>query len=196
VSRVGGEPRACRAVEAALRVVPRGDFLPPAQGRFAALDLPLPIGLGQTSSQPSAVRRMLELLDVRPGHRVLDVGSGSGWTTALLAWLAGPSGSVVGVEIEPSLATWGRANLEAAHLPWARVEDADPGRLGWPRAAPYDRILVSAEASDLPEALMEQLAGEAVMVLPVAGRLLQVRTSPGAPAAVTKLGHYRFVPLR
>lgn len=95
----------------AFAAVHREDFLRPAERPFAHLDRPLPIGQGQTNSQPSTVRAMLGLLDVRPGQRVLDVGAGSGWTTALLARLVGPGGCVVGTELEPSLAAWGAGNL-------------------------------------------------------------------------------------
>lgn len=182
-------------VDGALRATPRRAFLPPERRRAADLDRPIPIGAGQTCSQPSTVRRMLELLDVRAGQQVLDVGSGSGWTTALLAWLVGPSGTVVAVELEPRLAVAGRAALEATGRAWARIELATPGRLGWPDEQPYDRLLVSAEAAVLPEELVAQLAEGGVMVLPVAGHLLRVHVLAGG-RQVEELGRYRFVPLR
>src|SRR5690349_9944297 len=97
-------------VAAAFRAVDRGDFLRPADRRNAAYDGPIPIGHGQTNSQPRTVRAMLMLLDVGPGHRVLDVGSGSGWTTALLAHLVGPEGSVLGLERVEDLVTFGAEN--------------------------------------------------------------------------------------
>src|SRR3954465_3340038 len=97
----------------AFAAVPRDLFLPESERRRATYDGPLPIGHGQTNSQPRTVAAMLRLLDVRPGHRVLDVGSGSGWTTALLAHVVGPLGEVVGVELEPSLVEFGRRNLAA-----------------------------------------------------------------------------------
>ncbi len=84
-------------LDQAFAAAPRAQFLPESEKRFAGLDRPLPIGHGQTNSQPTTVRHLLQHLDVRPGQRVLDVGCGSGWTTALLAHLVGPQGSVTGV---------------------------------------------------------------------------------------------------
>lgn len=182
------------ALDAAFAGAPRSGFLPEGQQRFAHLDLPLPIGWGQTNSQPTTVRAMLSLLDVRPGQHVLDVGCGSAWTTALLAHLVGRRGSVVGVEIVPQLVTFGRANLAACDLPQATVRQAVDGVLGLPEEAPYDRILVSAEASELPGALVDQLAVGGVLVVPVAGTMRRLRREPDT-TAVTKHGGYSFVPL-
>ncbi len=182
----------------AFAAAPRERFLPHGEMRFADLDRPLDIGHGQTNSQPTTVRHLLELLEVEPGDRVLDVGCGSGWTTALLGHLVGPDGSVVGVEIVPELVEFGRTNLAAAGLPWARIEPADPDVLGRPAEAPYDRILVSAEASDLPVSLVEQLREDGLLVLPVRGRLWAARRPSGwpqVPADVVRHGHYAFVPL-
>ncbi len=183
-------------VEAAMLRAARERFLPASQREHAEQDHPLPIGHGQTSSQPRTVREMLRLLETRPGQRVLDVGCGSGWTTALLAHLVGPAGSVLGVELEPELAAWGRANVLAEGLPWARVEAALPGVLGWPDGAPYERVLVSAEPQSLPDELVQQLAPGGVMVIPVAGRMLRVRRPLEGKPRVEQLGRYRFVPLR
>ncbi len=183
-------------VAAALRAVPRQGFLPPAQRGYARRDAPLPIGHEQTNSQPTTVRQMLELLDTRAGQSVLDVGSGSGWTTALLAHLVGPQGRVVGVERVPELVAFGAGNVEAAGMPWASVERARPGTLGLPEGAPYDRVLVSAQASDLPGELVDQLGDDGILVIPVAGRMLQVhRPASGAAPVVEEHGWYRFVPL-
>jgi protein-L-isoaspartate(D-aspartate) O-methyltransferase len=183
-------------VDEAMAATPRRAFLPDAQRAVAHLDQPLPIGHGQTSSQPTTVRTMLQALDVRPGQHVLDVGAGSGWTTAILGRLVGPDGSVLGLELEPELAAWGRENVTAMSLPWVRLDQAQPDQLGRPQEAPFDRILVSAEARELPDALVEQLAEGGTMVLPVAGRLLRVHRALGGPTSVERLGHYRFVPLR
>jgi protein-L-isoaspartate(D-aspartate) O-methyltransferase len=194
-----GPDPARTAIDSALRLAPRERFLPESQRGLAGADRPLQIGHGQTSSQPRTVVDMLRLLGARPGMRVLDVGAGSGWTTALLAYLVGPTGEVLGLELEPELAAWGAANVRAADVPWARLEPAEPGVLGRPGQGPYDRVLVSAEARRLPTELVDQLVVGGVMVIPVAGRMLKVtRTSgsPGAEPRVERHGHYRFVPLR
>ncbi len=128
---------------------------------------------------------------------MLDVGAGSGWTTGLLAHLTGPDGLVVGTEIVPELVEVGRANLAGASgagWRWARIEKADPDAIGWAVEAPYDRVLVSAQARELPTALLEQLKVSGRMVLPVNGTMLLVRRGTEG-AQVTEHGPYRFVPL-
>lgn len=177
----------------AFAAVPREGFLRSGDHGRASYDGPLQIGHGQTNSQPRTVEDMLRLLDVRQGQRVLDVGAGSGWTTALLAHLVGPEGWVIGVELEPELVAFGQANLAATDHDWAQLRAARDGVLGWPDGAPYDRILVSAEPATLPQQLVDQLAEDGTMVIPVAGTMLRV-TNPGG--VVTHHGAYRFVPLR
>lgn len=174
--------------------VHRRDFLPARQLGFAREDTALPIGYGQTNSQPSTVREMLDLLDVRPATRVLDVGCGSGWTTALLGDLVGPEGEVVGVELVPELVTWGRENLTSYAMPWTRIEQASEDLLGVPELGPYDRVLVSAEASRIPAELLGQLRVGGLMVVPVRGRMTVVRRTSGEPE-VHHAGWYSFVPL-
>lgn len=180
------------ALAAAFEACPREQFLTEEQRGQASLDVALPLCNSQTCSQPTTVRAMLRLLDVRPDQRVLDVGSGSGWTTALLAHLVQPDGEVLGVEIEPDLVPFGRANLTAAGFPAARIRQAVPGALGAPDDGPWQRILVSAMAGELPRALIDQLTPDGVLVVPVQGELLCVR--PGKP--IERHGAYRFVPLR
>jgi protein-L-isoaspartate(D-aspartate) O-methyltransferase len=182
-------------VRDAFVAVDRRGFLPRHERRWAADDRPLAIGHGQTNSQPSTVAAMLELLAVEPGQRVLDVGSGSGWTTALLGHLVGPSGEVVGVELVEELAAWGAENLAALHMPWTSIRVAEPGTYGVPEQGPYDRILVSAEALDLPDELVDQLGPGGRMVIPVDGRMLLVRRRDDETLDVTTHGWYRFVPL-
>jgi protein-L-isoaspartate(D-aspartate) O-methyltransferase len=181
-------------VRAAFERVRRAGFLPGRMAGFAGEDAAVPIGHGQTNSQPSTVRAMLDLLDVSPGHRVLDVGCGSGWTTALLGDLVGPDGEVVGVEIVPELVTMGRENLAACAMSWTRIEQARPDVLGAPESAPYDRVLVSAEASRVPDQLVDQLVDGGLLVVPVRGRMTVVRRRDGEPE-VRHAGWYSFVPL-
>jgi len=182
-------------VGAAFEAVPRAGFLPPlARGR-AWYDGPIGIGQGQTNSQPRTVANMLRLLEVEPGQRVLDVGAGSGWTTALLAHLVGPDGEVLGVELEPELVRFGSDNLAGTEQPWASIRAAQEGVLGWPDAAPYDRILVSAEPRSLPDELVAQIGDGGRLVIPVDGTMLLV-VRQGGDVVVTRHGGYRFVPLR
>lgn len=182
------------AVAAAFEAVPRAGFLPPpARGR-ASYDGPIEIGHGQTNSQPRTVAAMLRLLEVHPGMRVLDVGAGSGWTTALLAHLVGQEGRVRGVELVPALVAQGAENLAGAGFPWASIEPAHPEVVGLPEHGPYDRVLVSADAAELPGALVDQLADGGRMVVPVAGTMLLVRRT-GDRVATSRHGQYRFVPL-
>jgi protein-L-isoaspartate(D-aspartate) O-methyltransferase len=179
------------AVRAAMAATPRENFLRAEQVGLAGVDGPLPIGAGQTNSQPRTVFDMLTALRVHPGQRVLDVGAGSGWTTVLLARLVGETGTVIGVERIPELAAWGAGNVAAAGLGWARLQAAEPGVLGRPQDGPYQRILVSAEARQVPGELLDQLDEHGVMVIPVGGHLLRVR--PGHRDV--DLGRYTFVPL-
>lgn len=184
------------SVAEGMRRAPRADYLPESVRELAHEDRPLGIGDGATNSQPSTVAAMLELLDVRPGQKVLDVGSGSGWTTAILGNLVGHTGSVVGVELIERLVTESGAALRAAGLAHTSVRVAQPGVLGAPDEAPFDRILVSAEATELPSGLVDQLTEGGIMVVPVRDRMV-VATRRGDEADVRFApGRYRFVPLR
>ena len=185
-----------RALDDAFAAVPRADFLPHGQRAYAHQDRPLAIGFGATNSQPWTVRYMLRLLDARPGDRVLDVGSGSGWTAALLGWLVGEAGEVVGVDIVPELVAMAREHL-AGRFGWVRFELARRGKLGWPDGAPWDRILVSAAGSAVPEALVEQLAAGGRMVVPVEHDMWVVdKDAAGAVTRRTTGDRFSFVPLR
>ena len=182
-------------VLAAMERVPRELFLPTESAGRAYADAAVPIGAGQTMSQPYMVARICEILDLRGGERVLDVGTGSGYQAAVLAELAG---EVHTIERIPELADTARANLEAAgYGERVRVHVGD-GTLGLPAFAPYAAIAVAAAAPDLPRALYEQLEERGRIVVPVGDRRGQqlelVVRSPEGPAVVRSVP-CRFVPL-
>jgi protein-L-isoaspartate(D-aspartate) O-methyltransferase len=155
----------------ALSQVPRELFVPEHLERRAYDDTPLPIGLDQTISAPHMVAVMCELLDLRPGMKVLEVGGGSGYHAAVLAVLVGPKGHIYSVERMPELVVQARKNLEKAKIANVTMIEAD-GSLGLNEHAPYDRISVAAAAPQIPESLKQQLIVGGKMVLPV-GRYRQ-----------------------
>jgi protein-L-isoaspartate(D-aspartate) O-methyltransferase len=156
-------------VLSAMRAVPRHRFLPEGQRAFAYDDTPLPIGSRQTVSQPYIVAYMTAALELRGDETVLEIGTGSGYQTAILACL---SRKVYSVERIPELAAGARENLHALAIDNAEVILGD-GTAGWISAAPYDAILVTAGAPSLPGPLLDQLAPSGRLVAPVGGRSVQ-----------------------
>lgn len=154
-----------RVVEAMSRV-PRELFVPEELRPMAYEDRPLPIGHGQTISAPHMVAMMCDLLDLREGMKVLEVGGGCGYHAAVMAELVGPSGHVYSVERIPELVEMARRNLERARYRNVSMILGD-GTLGYSEQAPYDRISVAASAPDIPEPLKEQLRPGGRMVIPV-----------------------------
>lgn len=150
-------------VLAALAEVPREAFLPEARRGAAFEDHPVPLAHGQTLSQPYIVAFMAEALELTGAERVLDVGAGSGYASAVLARLAV---RVTAVELVPELASLASENLRALDVLNVQVFEAD-GALGWPREAPFDAIHVACAASSIPVALVDQLAEGGRMILPV-----------------------------
>ena len=170
----------------------RADFILPEFASTAYRDIPLPIGFGQTISQPFTVAFILDLLKVSPGQSILDIGSGSGWTTALLARLTGPEGKVLGLERLRELVRYGSSNLRRYPFPWATITRAGSA-LGNP-GKEYDRILVSAAAPHFPEELVDQLKIDGRLVIPVRHSIRTVaRTEEGSKRE--EIYGFSFVPL-
>lgn len=151
-----------KAVLAVMRSTPRHLFVPPNQRNVAYEDHPLPIGYGQTISQPYIVGVMTELLDVEKTHRVLEIGTGSGYQAAVLAPLAG---EVCTIEIVPELARNAETLLKKLGHHNVAVRHGD-GYKGWPEKAPFDRIILTAAPPEIPEALLRQLKPGGRLVAP------------------------------
>jgi len=165
-----------RIIEA-FREIKRVDFLPNDIKDLAEMNEALPIGYGQTISQPLVVAFMLELLDPRPGDKILDIGSGSGWTTALLAYIVSQKGNskfqtngkVIAIEIIPGLKEFGEKNVSKYNFIEKGITEficAD-GSKGYKKEAPFDKILASASARELPRAWKEQLKIGGRIVTPI-----------------------------
>jgi len=181
-------------IDEAFRQVDRTDFLPETAKGEADWDVPVAIGFGQTNSQPTTVRLMLEWLNVEPGNKVLDVGSGSGWTTALLAYLVGPKGKIYAVERIPELLDFGKQNVERAGI--TNVAFFKAGKtIGLPKHAPYDRILVSASAKELLDELTSQLNPGGKMVIPVGTSIFEIEKLADGQLEIYPHAGFVFVPL-
>src|SRR5687768_948542 len=186
-------------VLAAMERVPRHEFVPEADRPRAYDDHPLPLASGQTISQPYIVAYMTELLALEPHHRVLEIGTGSAYQTAVLAELAA---DVWSLEVVPALAASAKTTLDRLGYRNVRLREGS-GWDGWPEAAPFDRIIVTAAPDEIPTALREQLAPGGVMVVPVGSaeqRIVRVRrdgrierTADGFDQ--TELLPVRFVPM-
>jgi protein-L-isoaspartate(D-aspartate) O-methyltransferase len=177
----------------AMRRVPRHLFVPPAIQSRAYEDTPLPIGLGQTISQPFIVAYMTEALHVAPEHTVLEIGTGSGYQAAVLAELAR---EVYTIEIVPELADRARRTLAETGHRNVHVRTGN-GYLGWPEHAPFPRIIVTAAPDEIPQALIDQLAVGGTMVVPV-GTVFQemtIVTKSAKGVAQKRTMPVRFVPM-
>lgn len=152
----------------------RIEFVPKEIELQAEADVALPIGCGQTISQPSVVAFMLELLDPQEGQKILDVGSGSGWTTVLLSYIVGKKGKVIAVERIKELLEMGQKNANKfSFIKEGAAEFYEAGKkLGFPEKAPYDRILVSASTGEIPQDLLDQLKIGGIMVIPIGNSIV------------------------
>ena len=183
------------AVLQVMRTVPRHEFVPAEERRLAYEDMPVPIGYGQTISQPFIVALMTDLLDLKLGATVLEIGTGSGYQAAVLSPLAE---RVFTVEIVPELGASARAVLQ--RLGYGNVETkVGDGYYGWPEAAPFDGIVVTAAASQIPPPLIEQLKPGGRMVIPIGGafaaqHLMLVEKLPDGGITTRQLLPVAFVP--
>ena len=173
-------PRGIRDVKVldAMRHVPRHLFVGPAIQRDAYADMALPIGEGQTISQPYMVAIMTELLHLKGDEKVLEIGTGSGYQAAVLSELAK---EIYTVERIASLAEKARERFQSLNYTNVLVKIGD-GTLGWPEKSPFDRIIITAASPKIPEPLMDQLAVGGILVIPVGSRysqqLLKIRKGP------------------
>lgn len=185
-------------VKNAFKAVDRKDFVKGDYSVEAYEDYPLPIGEDQTISQPTTVAFMLELLDVKEGHAILDVGSGSGWTTALLAELVGKNGTVIGLEVKDALVEFGQNNVGKYDYPQVEIRKSTGGAPHLDEA-PFDRILISAAVNEIPDAFITQLKDNGIIVLPVQNSVVKVTKVPHTKEKGYELEEetydgFRFVP--
>lgn len=179
----------------AFKKVDRADFVLAEFKDNPYGDYPLFIGFGQTISQPTTVAFMLELLQPQKGERVLDVGAGSGWTTALLAEIIGSHSMVWGVESVPELVEFGQNNLAKYSFTQAEIIRASD-KLGLSEKAPFDKILVSAAAQELPSELIDQLKVGGRLVLPIKNSIWQIDKASQKEIKKKEFFGFVFVPLK
>ncbi|MBU2028696.1 protein-L-isoaspartate O-methyltransferase [Patescibacteria group bacterium] len=177
--------------------IERKEFLPEELEEQAEVNIALPIGYGQTISQPLTVAFMLELLDPQASQKILDVGSGSGWTTALLSFVVGEKGKVVALERIKELVDFGKKNVQKfgfCEKGIAEFYETD-GTKGFPSEAPFDRILVSAAAEEIPSALKDQLQIGGKLVIPIGSDLCYLEKKEANNFCEEKFPGFEFVPL-
>ena len=183
-------------VESAFRNIPRHEFVPTSELDAAYYNEPLSIMKDQTISQPGVVSRMTEWLDVKDGQKILEIGTGSAWQTAILSYLVG-TGTVYSVERYSELVKFARENLEKFGLDNIHVILGD-GSMGYLKESPYDRIIITAACTEIPLPLLEQLGENGLILAPVGDSsqslVLLKKTSDGI-IEIKKQSNYVFVPL-
>lgn len=182
----------------AFKKVKRIDFLPEGMKELAEMDEALPIGLSQTISQPLVVAFMLEKLEPKPGDKILDIGSGSGWTTALLSEIVGSKGKVIAVELLPELTEFGRENSAKYSFVEKGISQfvCGDGSKGYEKEAPFDGILCSAAVQKkIPSAWKKQLKIGGRIVTPVGSSVWLLAKKSEEEFEETEFPGFAFVPL-
>lgn len=183
-------------VEYAIRKSPRHNFVPESMKNQAYENRPIPIIEKQTISQPSVVSRMTEWLDLKEGQKVLEIGSGSGWQSAILSNLVG-DGTIFTVERHIKLANLAKKNLEKLEIKNVKIIHGD-GNLGLAEESPFDRIIVTAACKKIPEKLLQQLSMDGLLIAPVGEgiqSLVLLRKTPKGIVEIKNQKGYVFVPL-
>lgn len=191
-----------RVIEAFMKF-PREDFVLSEYKHEANNDYPLPILCGQTISQPTTVAIMLNALEVKEGSKVLEIGTGSGWVTAMLSYLTGEKGKVISIEYFKELYKFAKTNLEKFKLKYKFLNNIilihGDGSKGYKKYAPYDRIIVNAACSSINKYYIEQLKDKGILIIPVGSiseqKMLRIKKDKGK-ISVQELGSFVFVPLR
>jgi len=181
----------------AFKKIRRTDFMPEEKKNLAYLNEALPIGFNQTISQPLVVAFMIELLKPKEGNKIMDIGSGSGWTTALLSYLVGKKGKVIAIERISQLKEFGRKNTAKYNFIEKNIAEfhlAD-GYNGWPEKAPYDGILCSAQAKFIPESWKEQLKKGGRIIVPMENSIYLFEKENEEKFQSEKFPGFSFVPL-
>ena len=184
-------------VESALRNIPRHEFVPESELDYAYNNEPLSIMKNQTISQPGVVTRMTEWLDVKEGQKILEIGTGSGWQSAILSYLVG-KGIIYSIERHSELVEFAQENLKKLNIDNVHVVLGD-GSTGYPEESPYDRIIITAACSEVPLPLLDQLKENGLILAPVGNSsqslVLLQKTSNGI-VEIKNQSKYVFVPLR
>ena len=174
--------------------IDRKDFVTDEYKDLAYMDTALPIGYGQTISQPYTVAFMLELLELKRGQKVLDIGTGSGWSTALLSNIVGSTGWIQGVEIVEELIEVGRGNIKKYGINNAQISKTK-GNIGIPGEV-FDRILVSASAEKFPEELLKQLKDDGIIVIPIRDSIFKFKKDLNKEVLKEEYYGFSFVELK
>jgi len=183
-------------VESAFRTIPRHEFVVPSELARAYYNEPLSIMNNQTISQPGVVSRMTEWLDIKAGQKILEIGTGSGWQTAILSYMVG-NGTVYSIERHSELVKFARENLEKLGIDNVHVILGD-GSMGYPEKSPYDRIIITAACTEIPLPLLEQLDENGLIIAPVGDSsqsMILLKKISGEIVEIKNESNYIFVPL-